>query len=414
MLELLRRRRDFRRYWLADAVSLVGDWLSYVAVAVLVVEGQGGWIALAMVLVLHTLPASLASPLAGWLTDRMDARRLMAASAILRGLLTLAMTAAAQKGSLVLLQLCLFVRMAVGASEHTAGRAALKRVVFPDELSLANAIGGATWSVLFALGVAIGGVVTSQVGAVWALVIDAATYFLSAGLLLRLPSIPPASSALSDQENKDGRGLRQALTYAWQTPPVRALACGKLPISLATGGAWVFLNHTASQLDVVRDTALSIGVLQTARAIGTGLGPFVQRRYDGGSYRGLGAAAVVWLGFLAVAIFSWTDSMVILLVAAVGWGMSAGANWVNTTTGLLAESPPGMEGRLSSLDVLTQSFGLCVGALAGAGLGEWLGSTSWLVGAPLGAGIVSWFATQWPLAKNLPGAERPTAPPPRR
>ncbi|MDD9966144.1 MAG: MFS transporter, partial [Myxococcales bacterium] len=272
-----------RKYWLADAVSLIGDWLSYVAVAVLVVEAKGGWTALATVLVLHTLPASLASPVAGWLTDRMDARRLMVLSALLRGLLTLAMTAAAANGSLLWLQLCLFVRMAVGSSEHTAGRAVLKRVVATEELGLANAIGGATWSLLFALGVAMGGVVASQVGPIWALVLDAATFFLSAGLLLRLPALPATPTPAGGQ---DERGLGEAIALARRTPVLRALVFGKMPLALATGGAWVFLNHVAERLDSVRDTALAIGLLQTARAIGTGLGPFAQRRYDGGSHRG--------------------------------------------------------------------------------------------------------------------------------
>ena len=247
MLDLLRRRPDFRKYWLADAVSLIGDWLSYVAVAVLVVEAKGGWTALATVLVLHTLPASLASPVAGWLTDRMDARRLMVLSAVLRGLLTLAMTAAAANGSLLWLQLCLFVRMAVGSSEHTAGRAVLKRVVATEELGLANAIGGATWSLLFALGVAMGGVVASQIGPIWALVLDAATFFLSAGLLLRLPALP-ATPTPTPTGGQDERGLGEAIALARRTPVLRALVFGKMPLALATGGAWSSSTTSLSAL----------------------------------------------------------------------------------------------------------------------------------------------------------------------
>lgn len=404
MLGLLRRRPDFAKLWLADAVSLLGDWLSYVAISVLVVESDGGWLALAMVLVLHTLPATLMSPFAGWLTDRMDARHLLFVSAVVRGLLTLVMVWAAQAESLLWLQVALCLRMAVGATENTTGRAALKQTVAPEELGLANAVGSVTWSVIFAAGVALGGVVTAAVGGVLALALDAATFALAAGLLLRLPPLPAAGGTERGTTEHDrtgqaatapnGGGWGTALHVARRDPALGALVTGKLPLALATGGAWIYLNDAADRLDFVQDPALAIGLLQGARAVGTGLGPFAQRRVDGGAHRGVAAAAVVWGGFLCMALFHALERPALLLLVALGWGMSVGANWVNTTAGLLGESPRGMEGRLSAIDVVTQSFGLACGALLGAAVGSHFASSRWLVWTPLALGMVSWILTQ--------------------
>lgn len=46
---LIRRNRAFRRLWAAGAVSLVGDWLSFVAVAALALSSGGGAFGLALV-----------------------------------------------------------------------------------------------------------------------------------------------------------------------------------------------------------------------------------------------------------------------------------------------------------------------------------------------------------------------------
>src|SRR5205823_2450338 len=50
---VIRRNAAFRRLWAAGAVSLVGDWLSFVAVAILALSSGGGAFALALVFAAH-------------------------------------------------------------------------------------------------------------------------------------------------------------------------------------------------------------------------------------------------------------------------------------------------------------------------------------------------------------------------
>ena len=66
------RHRGFRRLWASQAISLFGDWLSFIAISLLALHKGDGAIALAMVLAAHTLPSALAQPLAGVLSDRFD------------------------------------------------------------------------------------------------------------------------------------------------------------------------------------------------------------------------------------------------------------------------------------------------------------------------------------------------------
>ncbi len=52
--ELLRRRPDFRRLWVGDIVSYLGDWLAYVAVSLFALEHGESLLAVALVFVIHS------------------------------------------------------------------------------------------------------------------------------------------------------------------------------------------------------------------------------------------------------------------------------------------------------------------------------------------------------------------------
>ena len=56
---ILTTNKDFRRIWLSHMVSLIGDWLSYIAVAVISIEKGEGALAVAMVMVVRMRPRSL-------------------------------------------------------------------------------------------------------------------------------------------------------------------------------------------------------------------------------------------------------------------------------------------------------------------------------------------------------------------
>src|SRR5882672_3052407 len=134
MIALLRRYPDLRRLFFAETISLLGDWLTYVAVSVLALEQGQGPIAVAMVLVAHTLPNALASPVSGFIADRFDRRTVLIAACLLRGLLTLGMAFSAHASVLLSVQLLLVLRTASDAFYEPAAQAVLARVIPADQL----------------------------------------------------------------------------------------------------------------------------------------------------------------------------------------------------------------------------------------------------------------------------------------
>src|SRR5262245_38378354 len=126
---MLRRNAAFRRLWAAGAVSLVGDWLSFVAVAALALGSGGGPFALALVFAAHALPGPALAPVAGAIVDGFDRRRVLVAADVLAALATLGMVGAALAGVVAAIPLLLLVRSAIVALVPPGESAAVRRLV---------------------------------------------------------------------------------------------------------------------------------------------------------------------------------------------------------------------------------------------------------------------------------------------
>ena len=230
---LLLRRPGFRYLWLGETTSLLGDWLSYVAISLLALHAGGGALALAVVFAGHVLPAALVSPLAGIVADRMERRTLLVGTQLAQAALMVGMVVAAAHQQLIAVQLLLFARTAVVGFFYPAKQAALRRVVDKDELVDANAIDAATWSVTFTLGTALGGLL-ALLGPVAALSVDTITFLLSAALFSRLPKLAP------EGERKPRPSLAelvQAVRFARSRPGLFE-AVGMVTMCIAAARAW--------------------------------------------------------------------------------------------------------------------------------------------------------------------------------
>ena len=74
---LLTQNREYRRLWLAEIVSFLGDWFNTIALYTIVQEMSGSGRAIALVMVAKTLPVFLVVPLAGPIVDRFDRRTIL-------------------------------------------------------------------------------------------------------------------------------------------------------------------------------------------------------------------------------------------------------------------------------------------------------------------------------------------------
>jgi MFS family permease len=88
-LSILRRNRNFRLLFIGQTISQLGDWFNAVAVFALLLDLTGSATAVAWMMIVQFLPVAIVGPLAGVVVDRVDRRRLMIGTDILRGCLIL-------------------------------------------------------------------------------------------------------------------------------------------------------------------------------------------------------------------------------------------------------------------------------------------------------------------------------------
>lgn len=362
------RHRGLARLWLGELVSMLGDWLTYVAVGVLAVDG-GGPLWVLGVLLAHTLPRALLAPWAGRIADRHDRRAVLGLGSVARGVAVLGMAVAAAcqaPGAMVVL---FVLRMALGGIVDAAAGAAVPRLVPAAELPRAHALLGATWSVVFAAGVAAGGLLTAALGPVAALSIDAVTFFVAAAIFAGLPSLRPlAEEGVPALGSVAGGGWRPAVAFLRRRPAARRAVLAKLPVMIANGGAWMLVHALAGE-GAALGTALALGGVHLARALGTGLGAVLWARSSllGGTEAGLRMATAVVLA--SVLALSLAGGPLAWMLAALVWGVGVGSHWATAATRVQRLTPDPLRGRMTAVDLVSHTVGQCLGGVLGcAGL----------------------------------------------
>ena len=173
--------REYRALWSAQAVSIAGDQLARVALTVLVFTGTKSSLLTAAVYAITYLPWIVGGPLLGGLADRFPRRNIMVGCNIASALLIAGMAIP----KLPLVALCVLLCFAVLLEPlFSSARSALIADVLPDDrYVLASALGNVTTQTGQVAGFALGGILVSALSPRIALLIDAATFLFSAGLL---------------------------------------------------------------------------------------------------------------------------------------------------------------------------------------------------------------------------------------
>ena len=202
---------DFRRLWLAHAGSVIGDGFHAIAITWLVFQTLGGGPqALAVLGIASLIPALALGILSGTIVDRLDRRRVMVGTDLIRaGLVAvLALLVASGNASVPMVIVMGMLLTLAALFFYPARNSVLPAYVAREELVPANALMQATAQGSQLLAPAIGGVLFVAVGPVGLLAIDAASFVWSAIFISRLtpgPALPgPAPRRPLLHEAADG------------------------------------------------------------------------------------------------------------------------------------------------------------------------------------------------------------------
>lgn len=230
------RERDFALLWFGQAISLVGDGVFTITLALQTLELSSKPTTLATVLAARALPRVLFLLVAGAVSDRLPRRRTAVVSDGVRGLAVGAIAILAAAGALELWHL---VAMAIVFGTADAfflpTMTAIVPEVLPAELLVAGSGLNATARRLGEqlLGPAIGGLLVGTVGTGWAFALDAGSFGVSAACLLAMHA-RPAVRASEERRSviADAReGLRYTRSIRWLWVSLLGAGVGNLAFS---------------------------------------------------------------------------------------------------------------------------------------------------------------------------------------
>lgn len=230
---LWRAHPAFRVLTVARVVSVGGDSLSLVALMLHVAATSGQALAVAALLLVGDFVPSVLSPLAGAIGDRFDRKRVMIVCELVQGgvLLAIALTLPA----LPLLLGLVAVRAVVAQVFLPSSRASLPALVAERDLETANSALGFGTNGAEAIGPLAAAALLPLLGTSGVLLVDAASFAIAAGLLVRLPALPPARAQAPDGRSSLVGEVRAGLGYLWSHRALRIILLGFCGVVLANG-----------------------------------------------------------------------------------------------------------------------------------------------------------------------------------
>lgn len=365
-LGLIRRNGHFRRLWIAELLSIFGDWFNTIALYTAAEQLIGTSEAVGLVLIAKSLPVLLVSPIAGSLVDRFSRRRLMVIADLGRALAVGGLIAAYHYESELLLYAGMVVSTSFSGLFLPARSAAVPMLVEGKELPVANAILGATWSATLAFGAAAGGFATHLLGVSAALWLDIGSYLVSAGLIATLPPLTPRS-AKTEQDSGDA-GFLAGIAHLRRHPDQLVLTLQKSGMAF-TSGAMPLLSEYGNHLLSDRAAPQLVGLLFASRGLGAGIGSIYGRVWFGESDRAFRFA--IGLGFLilglAYGLLSGADTLLQCCLLLVLGGFGNALIWVPSSVLLQQRVPRAFQGRVFALEfgIMTAVFAVAILAVTG-------------------------------------------------
>jgi MFS family permease len=355
-LSILRSNRNFRLLYIGQTISQLGDWFNAVAVFALLLDLTGSATAVAWMMIVQFLPVAIVGPLAGVVVDRVDRRRLMIITDLLRGALVLVLLVIRRPDQVWIAYVVMAVIVGAQGFFEPARTATIPNITSPEELMPANALSSATWSAMLALGASVGGIVTAVAGRNVAFVVNGLSFFASAFFIAKThyDSTPAAAPRPTGFLALTGiTDLVEGFRYVRQRRHVAALMLVKAGWGLA-GGVLLLLTIFGQRVFPVGiGSAGGIGILYGARGVGAGLGPIALRWIIGQDPRRLRRTigpAFFMVGLFYIALSGaptlWLAAMCVLLAHFGGAIL-----WVFSTVLLQLEVPDRFRGRVFAAEL---------------------------------------------------------------
>ena len=353
-------RRVAVRFFVAVFLSLYGDWLTTVALLVVLFQATNNPAAPAGYMLVRVAPRVLGPWLGGRLTDRQSPGLVIVVTSSFQAILTLSLIGSHRAGLIWAIYLAVGIAQFIGALGRPSQGALLPSLVSERALPRANATYGLFFSTSIFVAPAVGAIVLTRVGPDPLFAIDAGTFAIAALLIAALPR--GGSPGRSARPGSLGPGrTRGALWVALRQPVIRMVALANFASGVAatvTQALMVVAAHERFGGDA------AVGYLYSGVGVGGVVGGLIALRWiPSRRWTRFALFFAITVALVATAGFSASLSvqLAIVMLAISTLAGSSLDTWALTE--IQRQAPPGFMGRYNSVIFISIYAGMLAGAV---------------------------------------------------
>lgn len=367
----LRTSPDFRRLWFGNTISWVGQGMTALAVSLQVYDITHSSFSVGLVGLFALVPLVVFGLYGGAIADTVDRRLLGLGSAAGSCVLSVALAGAALIGfhHVWFLYAIVGLQAVCGALNSPARSSMIPRLLPPEQLPAANALGSMTTTFGTMTGPMLGGLIVGLWGFQAAYLIDAVAFSAALYAMWRLPSMRP--------DRGEGAGRKRAsvldgLRFLATRPNIR--------MTFFTDLCAMVLAHPRALFPAVAvlwydGDAKTTGLLVAAPAVGALLGGVFSGWLGRIRRHGLAILLAVAAWGTAIAVFGLTRNLWLGLLFLALAGAADTVSMVFRTTMLQAATPDAMRGRLQGVFIVVVAGGPRLGDFIAGTVGEFTAPT---------------------------------------
>ena len=258
-----------RRLSLIQLISYFGTWFSQVAIFSMLVSYGADALTIAFTAAMGMLPAVVLAPVIGVIIDKVHFKRLMLVLLLIEIVMTLGFMAINALEYIWVLMVLIFFRSGASAMLFSAEMALFPKLITGDMLKNTNEIHSIIWSLTYAVGMAVGGIVTYYIGYDMAFMLDAILYSIAVLLLLGLK----LDLEKVTHTDSNWHMLKDGFRYLLSQKKIIHLLLLHASIGLTSFDALITLLADF-QYKMLIAVPLAIGWMNATRALGLMIGPF--------------------------------------------------------------------------------------------------------------------------------------------
>ncbi len=268
------RQRNFAYLWFGQVISLIGDWVLFVALPFYVYSLTGSTLATGIMFIVQTIPSIFFGSVAGVFVDRWDRKHTMLIANLAQAITLIPLFIVHSLQWIWIVYIFAFVEAIISQFFDPAKSAIIPNLVDDEHLIAANSLNSMSQELTRLIGPLLGGLLLGLLGINSVIVVDAASFLISAGMIA-LISLPPNSNQTQVQ-NKAIHPLA-SLRKVWRewaeglqlVRKQQLIASIFVVFGVAMVGEGIIEVVLAAYVKhIMHGNALVLGWLMTAQAIG--------------------------------------------------------------------------------------------------------------------------------------------------